>query len=400
MHLAYAVNTFPALSETFVAREVTALRARGFRVSVYTFRRPSDADVAGMGEEMRALHAEAVLVRPELPGPRDVPELPRLLALDRRLGVGHGSSALGRVGRALGLARRIRADRPDRLHAHWPYATMVTHLASALTGVPYSASVHAHEVAHENGHFAEAFAELDWAAFCNGAAMEHLLVQLPPDARARAHLVYHGVETGRFVPSPMPPAPPLRVVSAGRLTPTKGFDRLVRACAEARDRGAEVELTILGQGDDGARIRAVSRELGFGAHLRMPGWVSHESVGRELAQSHVFALPASTGFHDGLPNVVLEAMASGRPVVLSPLPAAREAVTPGVEGMLLESEHDVDGLADALVSLAADPERLARMGAAARARAAADFDAAVGADRLAELHRGATPESRSRRPGA
>lgn len=390
MHLAYVVNQFPALSETFVAREVLALRERGVRVDVYTFTPPSDADVATMSESMQALAAEAIRITPEAPSVADISGLAAAWRANGRFD--HPSSPYGRIGRAVALAKHIRRTAPDRLHAHWPYATMVTHLASLLTSTPYSTSIHAHEVAHENGHFREAFGRMEWGAFCNRAAMEHLMAKLPPEASDKAHLVYHGVETHTFEPLAMPEsADPFRVVSAGRLTETKGFDRLVRACALAREQGAPVELAILGRGDQEKTIRAVAEETGFSEHLSLPGWVSHDEVPEWIGRSHVFALPASVGFHDGLPNVVLESMASARPVILSPLPAAPEAVTPGVEGEILSSQDDIEGLASILVRMASEPDRVAEMGRAARARVVADHDARSQVERLHRLHTGALP---------
>ena len=101
--------------------------------------------------------------------------------------------------------------------------------------------------------------------------MDHLVAQLPPEAAAKAHLVYHGVETDRFEPLAMPSsADPFRVVSAGRLTVTKGFDRLVRACAMAREKGAPVELAILGRGDQDATIRATGSRDGLHRPLGTP----------------------------------------------------------------------------------------------------------------------------------
>ncbi|MEM6328246.1 MAG: glycosyltransferase family 4 protein [Bacteroidota bacterium] len=385
MHLAYVVNRFPALSETFVAREVRAIRERGHRVDVYTFTPPTEAEREAMGDEMRAMDATTVHVSPGRPSAADRSRLGAAMSANARFR--HPSSGLGRLGRAFALARHLRETPPDRIHAHWPYATMVTHLASLLTGLPYSVSIHAHEVEHERGHFPEVFSRLQFASFCNRAAMERLLGTLPEAARERSHLVYHGVEVDRFTPLPMPTSvEPFRVLSAGRLTETKGFDRLVRACALARDRGAPVDLAILGQGDHEPAIRAAAESTGFTDHLAMPGWVPHGEVRDWLERSYVFALTASVGFHDGLPNVVLEAMASARPVVLSPLPAASEAVTPGVEGEILRSEHDVDGLAEILVRLASDPEAVRAMGQAARARAEADHDADREIERLIALH--------------
>ena len=90
-----------------------------------------------------------------------------------------------------------------------------------------------------------------------------------------------------------------------------------------------------------SELKRLAAELDFSDRLSMPGWVAQESVARFMQEAHVFALLADTEFHDGLPNVVLEAMASGRPVILSPLPAASEAVTSGQEGFVLPDAQDV-----------------------------------------------------------
>jgi glycosyltransferase involved in cell wall biosynthesis len=104
-----------------------------------------------------------------------------------------------------------------------------------------------------------------------------------------------------------------------------------------------------------------------------------------LARAHVFALLADTTFHDGLPNVVLEAMASGRPVILSPLPAAGEAVEHGREGFILDAPDDLEGFVAALDKLRQAPEQALRMADAARARVVAEHDAGLQIARLREL---------------
>jgi glycosyltransferase involved in cell wall biosynthesis len=180
----------------------------------------------------------------------------------------------------------------------------------------------------------------------------------------------------------------LRILSAGRITPTKGFDRLVRACALAKKEGLDVRLTILGRGNGLEALKTLAAELDFAEELELPGWVAHSEVSGFLARSHVFALLANTDFNDGLPNVVVEAMAVGRPVIVSPLPAAREAVINGETGFILDGVEDYPGFVAALRQLV-DGAGAERMGRAARALVVGRYDARAHIRALAEQLEGA-----------
>jgi glycosyltransferase involved in cell wall biosynthesis len=293
-----------------------------------------------------------------------------------------------RLARATALADWATRERITHLHAHWPYATQIAWLVNKLTKIPFSTSIHAHEVAHENGHFPQVFKTLSFATFCNRGAMNYLLKQLPAAAGAQSHLVYHGVDLSRFSPRPLPSFEAgLRIVTAGRLTATKGFDRLIRGCAQLRGQGVSTRLTILGRGAAETSLRDLSRELGFSEFLSMPGWVGHRDVKRYLTDAHIFALLADTTFHDGLPNVVLEAMACGRPILISRLPAADEAVSDGVEGFVVDRHEDPLAFAAAAGRIHRDHDLAARMGQAARSRVVRDHDADGQVLKLIELYR-------------
>lgn len=193
------------------------------------------------------------------------------------------------------------------------------------------------------------------------------------------HLIYHGVDLDRFAFASAPPVDgAIRLVSVGRLTPTKGFDQLIRSVAAARQEGLDASAAILGDGPEADNLRALARELNVQDHITFAGWVRQSRVIAELKSAHAFVLLANTDFHDGLPNVVLEAMAVGRPAIISPLPAALEAIEPGVEGYILQAKEDREGFVAAVRDLAAHPGTVARMGEAARRRIERDF----GADRL------------------
>lgn len=404
MSIACLVPQFPKPSETFVSREVLTLRRLGLEVQPFAFAPPSPAQMARLDVATRRLAAEvryvagARLLRNAL---QSWPDLVRIGPLNAALprGAAGPTGPLRRAWRAVALAGELRRGRVRHLHAHWPYATQVAWLAHRLTGLPFSASIHAHEVEHDPGHFATVFDSLSFATFCNRAAMERLRARLPAAARERCHLVYHGVDLERFRPLLFPRTnEPLRLLSSGRLTRTKGFERLVGACARARAAGLAVELTILGEGPLESGLRQLAAELGFGPHLHLPGWVPHDQLTEHYAASHLFALLADTEFHDGLPNVVLEAMAGARPVLLSPLPAANEAVTHGVEGFVLRAADDETGFVEILRAGADDPARLLDMGRAARRRVETAFDQDRHARRLLALLTPRGPGHRSARP--
>lgn len=392
MPIGYVIHRFPWPSETFISREIAGLLELGEDLRLYAFERPGPAEIELLTPSARALMARTRYIgRGEALRALATPTGLRVFAAARAT---MREAAAGRrlwllAGRAAALAIRARRDGVTQLHAHWPYGTIATHLAAPAMGVPYSVSVHAHEVAHESDHFAACFQGLRFASFCNGAAMEHLLAKLPPAARGKSYLVYHGVDTAQFVPGGEAAAtPPIKLLSAGRITVTKGFDRLVRACAAAFDRGIPVELTILGRGSGMDDLRQLADELGFGARLHMPGWVPHDAMPGHIAESHAFCLLANTDFSDGLPNVVLEAMSAGRIAIISPLPAAEEAITHGVNGYILDAPDDVEGFVAAVEALHAHPEAARDMGRAAREAVVAAHDAGTHLLRMRELLNG------------
>ncbi len=395
MKIAYLVADFPKHSETFVAREVIKQRELGCLIDVFAFGRP-------VGSDLQKLDAERIALM------NDVHYVPRggkilwkhlrrgrlLRHVDRTWEIVRESEELSRAAtrkrspiglaqRALELADVMASRGIEHIHAHWPYPSQVAHLINLLTGIPYSVSIHAYEVGHENGHFPEIFKTLSFAVFCNGAAMNHLLAQLPAGSEARCHLVYHGVDLSRFARLPFPTSTsPMRVLSAGRFESTKGFDHLIRGCAAARSDGVSIELTILGDGPQRGQLQSLAASLGFSHTLHMPGWVPHDQVRGYMESAHFFALTADTNYHDGMPNVALEALACGRPVVLSPLPAASEFVTHGREAFILKAPDDLEGLRAFLRSA---PDKLVEMGRAARERVERDFDADVHARRLKDV---------------
>jgi glycosyltransferase involved in cell wall biosynthesis len=362
------------------------LRERGLEVDVFSVSRPTAAEAGDALQATRGLRIEYIsrltaLMSLARLAPRRVLEFNALLQREST----RKSRSWLRLARALSLASRVHSGGYSRIHSHWPYGHQLSALAHLLTGIPSSISVHAHEVAYDNGHFSAVFELIDFAAFCNDAARSFLLERLHRSNASKCHLIYHGVDLAAFPAlAPPPESSRLRLVSAGRLTPTKGFSRLLRLVAELESRGVSAELTLVGDGGQREPLLRLAAELGISDRVQLTGWLEPSALRKVFAANDVFCLLADTTYHDGLPNVVLEAQALGRPVLLSNLPAATEAVTHGVDGFVVEPE-DTEAACSVLMQLARQPALRLGLAAAARARIERQHDSRCHLDALHQL---------------
>ena len=188
----------------------------------------------------------------------------------------------------------------------------------------------------------------------------------------RAHLVPHGVNLERFRVVPTPSNRPFRLLAIGRLVEKKGFDVLIDAVARSRDS----TLRIIGDGPLRQQLEARIRELGATERITLAGPRTHADLPAEYARSHAVAVPSlvdSTGDRDGLPNVVLEAMASGRAVIGTDVGAITSVLRPGETGLVVPPRN-VEALTAAIDALAARPEWHAELGARGRRVVEREYD--------------------------
>jgi glycosyltransferase involved in cell wall biosynthesis len=269
----------------------------------------------------------------------------------------------------------LQEHRFDVLHVHWvvPNAAFLTDVVRAH-GVPLVVSLHGSDV-----FLAERLAPargLARAAFHQAGAVTACSADLAGRARAlgapaeRLHTVPYGVDLRAFAP-PDGAGPrshgPLRVLAVGRLVEKKGFQTLVEATAEGR----ALEVCIAGEGDLREDLQRLAVERN--APVRLVGALDRAAVAEAMAEADVVAVPSvvdRAGNVDGLPNVLLEAMAAGKPVVASRVAGIPDVVTDEVNGLLVPP-GDPAALAEALRRLAAEPALRARLGEAARRTAVA-----------------------------
>ncbi len=323
------LSGFPRRSETFVLNEILALEERGTLDAIFATK-PGDAGGMQPGSE-QLLHRVQIL-----------PE---------------GSPAE----QAAVVVQHVAGRFVRGVHGYFAHAPAeVASRAAEQLGVPYGFSVHARDARKV------APAVLAQRAR-NAACVIACNVDVAQDIRrggAQVHLIPHGVDLQRFRPGPFPSGEPLRILAVGRLVEKKGFHFLVAAAARLR---FPFHLRIIGEGPDRNRLMAIIAANGLADRVTLCGAKSHRELPQEYLDAHVLAVPSvmdQSGDRDGLPNVVLEAMACGRPVVASDAGAIGSAVVQAETGILVPP-GDSDALASTLEMLARQPamrEQLGRRG--------------------------------------
>jgi glycosyltransferase involved in cell wall biosynthesis len=342
---------FPRLSETFALNELLGLEARGLLAAIFATK-PGDGGSPQPGSE-------------------------RLLGRVQTLPPGSPAE------QAAAVVARLAGRRVRGVHgyfAHTP-AEVAAQVARRL-GVPYSFSVHARDARKVAPAVLGARAR---GAACVIACNPDVARDIPHDG-GTIHLAPHGVDLRRFHPRPAAGAgqEPLRMLAVGRLVPKKGFDVLIDAAAQL---GFPFRLLIVGEGPERERLAAKIAAAGLAEQVLLGGHMTHAALPAAYADAQIVVVPSvvdSAGDRDGLPNVVLEAMASARPVVASDVGAIRSAVSSWRTGVLVPP-GDAGVLAAGLETLARRPELREQLGQCARKRVESTFALERCIERLQQL---------------
>jgi glycosyltransferase involved in cell wall biosynthesis len=398
--LAYLVNTYPLPSHTFIRREMQALERMDWQIHRFALR-PGEtklADPADIAEEARTEYILKPglwrLARTALPfaARRPLAAL-RSLRLALACGARGAGGAPGSGGRlrhlvywleGAQLARRCHEDRLPHIHAHFgTNSATVTMLAAEIGGLNYSFTVHGPDEfdAPRAYSLGEKIARAAFVVAISSYGRAQLCRWADPADWPSIHIVHCGIEPWRF-PDPAPlPDSPLRLVAVGRFAEQKGFPLLIDALPRVLAAAPGLHLTLIGDGPLRPLIEAQIARAGLGQNVTLTGWLEEADVRRHLATSHALVLPS---FAEGLPMVVMEAFAAGRPVIASAIMGVPELVTRET-GWLVPAGDPV-ALARAIADAAATPhDRLAEMGRKARAAVLSRHDIGHQAEKLAIL---------------
>lgn len=390
--IAYVTTTFPTFA-AFLENEVARLHGRGARIRVFTLRplrgnyQPDHESLipltifVGSPLDARAwLDLAGWLLR--RPGVL-VSEVARILWASR-------GSPYAMAGHLLWLPAAARVatlvEREDlaRVHGAWAhFPATVAYLASRLTGRRFSMAGHAGSDLYRTQAFLrEKVLAADFVTTCVRGNRDMLRTLAGP--AARVEWIYHGVDRARFDGAGRARGPEPVLLCIGRLAETKGFDTAVGALAVLKRRGLTPRLEFIGDGPDRAQLERLAREGGVADQVVFRGWITQSELLPLYRRAWLLLAPSrvlANGRRDGIPNVIVEALAMGLPCAGTRAAGLEEAITPGLNGVLAPPD-DPEALAAEIEPLLREPARIDRMSEAARARILGEFDADANFERL------------------
>jgi len=383
MRLGYLYSRYPVISQTFCDAEMLALERRGIELVIGSVYPPLTSlrheYISKLSAPIHYAPPQEILRIVERTA-KTTHKWPRDLVEQHEGRYGPVAKAEQRARNALYFAEFFGRSGVDHVHVH--FANRAAHTAlfvKEISGIPFSVTAHGQDFMKDLGSD-DLLREICAAAEFVAAETDYsrdLLRQRCPNSAAKIHRVYNGIDLERFPalgdetarPAVAPYHLP-RIVSVGRLVAFKGFDNLIDACAELARRRIDFVCDIIGDGPLRETLQEKVKRLDLSWRVNLLGSLSQAAVLDKLQATDIFALASTTdaqGATDIFPTVILEAMASARPVVSTRLAGIPELVVDGQTGMLAPP-GDFTALADALEQLMRDPELRLRFGHAGRAR--------------------------------
>lgn len=374
MKLAYIIGTYPSLTTTFIDREIKILRTWGVQIKVVSIRRPlnklSPEQVELQRDVMYLLpvpilsfiwgHLYFALIHPDIyfrtffylltrPHPNLKSRWMTLL----------------HFGEGVWAAQVLRIQSCEHIHAHFmDRATTIALVASRLLSTTYSFTAHARDIYVDPVLEVEKLSEAKFVTTCTAYNKDYLSRRLQNGLGEKVKCIYHGLDVVNYQPvTPTPTLKPL-LVSVGQLKEKKGFTYLLQACRLLKYWDYEFQCELIGNGPLYKSLAAEIHQLCLEDVVTLCGERTHHEVIQKYRESAIFVLPsvlASDGDRDGIPNVILEAMAMNLPIVSTKTSGIPEVLKDGVNGLLIPPA-DPYALAKALAFLIDNPSLRLKFG--------------------------------------
>ena len=397
MRLAYLTSQYPATSHTFISREVAALRKLGPQLDTFSIRPPTAPE---MEDEVIAAESGSTFTVLEQPaasifGAQLATLFTNPVGYFRTLGLALSHRPPGLRGLALAfahfaeaivLARELKRRGITRLHNHFANsAATVGYLATRMLKMPWSFTLHGiSETDYPAGLLLGRKIEAaDFVACVSYFGRAQAMRLVTPDHWGKLHVVRCGLPLAEL-PAHAPSARPARIVAVGRLSPEKGQAGLLEAFATvSRDR-PELELALIGDGPEAERLHEIAEKLGISSRVHFAGRLGERDTLQNIAHADLLVLAS---FMEGLPIVLMEAMAMGTAVIASRVAGIPELVEDGASGLLF-TPSNWDELASCMRRLLDDDALREKLVRRARKRVSAEFDVSRSATQLRDLFAG------------
>jgi len=398
--IAYIVSRFPHLPETFILREMISLEQLGCQIELYPL----------IIQRQEVIHHEA---RPWLSRAHAVPwvsldllkaNLKRMIRRPRQY-----SSLFWRVlrenfrspkflaralllfPRAVWMAERFKAQGIKHIHAHYAtHPALVAWLINQLTGISYSITVHAHDIFVEKSMLVTKLQDSVFVSSISEFNRTYLADMFGPWVRHKTQIIRCGIDPalyGNGNGMKMEETRHLEIISVGSLQPYKGHIYLVKACAELRERGIPFRCRIVGGGELRSMLERTIRDGHLSDSVELMGARTQDEVSRLLRTANCYVQPSivtPSGKMEGIPVALMEAMATGIPVVATSISGIPELVRNGDTGWLVPPE-DVNALAEALSQIYGDPAEASKRARSGRKWVLDEFELSSNAKKLSLL---------------
>ncbi len=386
--IGYVVKRYPRYSETFIVNEILAHEAAGFDLGIFALNPPADTHFQNIisrvhapvtylttkSEKISALWTSLQELSAEIP------------CLWSKLGAAENEE-VKEVWQAAMLASEVKCRNITHLHAHFATsAATVTRLAAHFAEVPYTITAHAKDIFHENAETNDLAIKFNNAATVVTISDYNLnyLAERFPEINLK--LIHNGLELEHF-PFKAPTNRPPRIIAVGRLVEKKGFADLINACAILAKSERKFQCEIIGVGELEKELKNQLESLGLNNVVKMLGPKPQHEVIAKVQEACVLAAPCvigQDGNRDGLPTVLLEAMALGTPCVSTDVTGIPEVVQHGKTGLQVP-QYNPQALAEALGNLLDDAALQVRLATQARTLIEKEFDVEKNASQLREV---------------
>ena len=398
IRLGYLVSQYPAVNHTFILREIRTLRTLGFDVRVVSIRKPDRSPDRLSPEEAEEFRLTFSVLGGGLPRIlrahlRTLLRRPLAYAATLWYAIRLGGWDVRRAASHAGyFADAVVAGdylvRAGAGHFHTHFSSTPALFAARLFRLPFSLTIHGPEEFNDVAgfHMAEKVARASFVAAISSFASSQTMRASAPRHWGKIHALPLGVDPEDFAPQPrsgLEAAGPFKILCVGRLAAAKAYHMLLAAIARLVEKGREVELTIVGDGPERQSLEQAITEPRLAGTVRLAGPCNHDRVIDFYARTNAFALAS---FAEGVPVVLMEAMAMKIPCVATWIAGVPELIRDGIDG-LLAPPADPEALAAALERLMDDPALGARLGDSARRRVLECYDLKRNSARLGETFR-------------